>query len=225
MCGRWSGIVDDGAVLIFDRAAAGFRQGVQDRIQLGTNGVAESTCEMPHAVPPLLQFEIPAVLLQLIIDGLRPVGVGGVDHGVGEPLQLRRRQDGGVVGEQLFGGLDACGSRSWRVSLCMARSTMATFSVAHHARRVAAPPVGAAQGPACAEHRGTRSDGGGGTDPGRGVTGGQLQHPHQELGHGGGAVLLRQMVGFGVGDQLVIDERLPVAEGFEALPHRDLLLS
>jgi hypothetical protein len=33
------------------------------------------------------------------------------------------------------------------------------------------------------------------------------------------------MVGFGVGDQLVIDERLPVAEGFEALPYRDLLLS
>ena len=25
--------------------------------------------------------------------------------------------------------------------------------------------------------------------------------------------------------KLVIDERLPVAEGFEALPHRDLLLS
>ena len=35
----------------------------------------------------------------------------------------------------------------------------------------------------------------------------------------------RQMVGFGVGDQSVIDEREPVAEGFEALPYRDLLLS
>ena len=27
-----------------------------------------------------------------------------------------------------------------------------------------------------------------------------------------------QMVGFGVGDHLVIDERLPVADGFELLP-------
>ena len=103
------GNVDDGAVLIFDRRGAGFRQRVQDRVQLGTNGVAESACEMPHAVPPLLQLQIPAVLLQLVIDGLRPVGVGGVDHGVGEPLQLRRRQDGGVVGEQLFGLIDASG--------------------------------------------------------------------------------------------------------------------
>ena len=75
------GNVDDGAVLIFDRGAAGFRQRVQDRVQLGTDGVGESACEMPHAVPPLLEFEIAAVLLQLIIDRLRPVGVGGIDHG------------------------------------------------------------------------------------------------------------------------------------------------
>ena len=100
------GNVDDGAVLIFDRRAAGFRQRVQDRVQLGTDSVAESACEMPHAVPPLLQLQIPAVLLQLVINGLRPVGVGGVDHGMGEPLQLRRRQDGGMVGEQLLSGLD-----------------------------------------------------------------------------------------------------------------------
>ena len=59
-------------------------------------------------------------------------------------------------------------------------------------------------------------DRGGGTDPGRGFAGGELQHPDQELGHGGGAVLLRQVVGFGVGDQPVIDQRQPVAEGFEA---------
>ena len=100
------GNLDDGAVLVFDAAGPRFREWVQDRVELGTNGVAESTGEMPHAVPPLLEFDISAVLLQLVIDRLRPVGVGGVDHGVGEAAQLRRRQDGGVVGEQLFGGLD-----------------------------------------------------------------------------------------------------------------------
>ena len=35
-----------------------------------------------------------------------------------------------------------------------------------------------------AEHRGTGPDGSGRTDPGRGVAGGELQHPHQELDHG-----------------------------------------
>ena len=63
------GDVDDGAVFIFDRGAAGFGQRVQDRVQLGTDGVGESACEMPHAVAALLQFQIAAVLLQLIIDG------------------------------------------------------------------------------------------------------------------------------------------------------------
>ena len=65
------GDVDDGAVFIFDRGAAGFRQRVQDRIQLGTDGVGESACEMPHAVAALLQLQIAAVVLQLVIDGLR----------------------------------------------------------------------------------------------------------------------------------------------------------
>ena len=73
------GNVDEGAVFIFDGATAGFRQRVQDRIQLGTDGVGESAGEMPHAVAALLQLQIPAVLLQLIIDGLRPVGVGSID--------------------------------------------------------------------------------------------------------------------------------------------------
>jgi len=31
------------------------------------------------------------------------------------------------------------------------------------------------------------------------------------------------VVGFRIGDQAVINNRQPVAEGFEALPHRDLL--
>jgi hypothetical protein len=92
--------------LIFDRGAAGCGQGVEDRGELGTDGVAESACEMPHAVAALVEFEVAAVVLQLVIDGLRPVGVGGIDHGMGEAAQLRRRQDHGVVGEQLLSGLD-----------------------------------------------------------------------------------------------------------------------
>ena len=98
------GDVDDGAVLIFDRGAAGFGQRIQDGVELGTDGVGESACQMPHAVPALLQLDIAPVLLQLVVDGFGPVGVGGIDHGMGEPPQLRRRQDDGVVGEQLLGG-------------------------------------------------------------------------------------------------------------------------
>jgi hypothetical protein len=53
---------------------------------------------------------------------------------------------------------------------------------------------------------------------------GELQHPYQELGHGGRAVLPRQISGVGVGDQPVVDQGEFVAEAFEALPHRDLLI-
>ena len=97
------GDVDDGAVFIFDRGAAGFRQRVQDRVELGTDGVGESACQMPHAVAALLQLQVAPVVLQLIIDGFGPVGVGGIDHSVGEAAQIGWSQDDGVVGEQLLG--------------------------------------------------------------------------------------------------------------------------
>ena len=223
--GRWSGMSTTVPSSSSIAVRAGFGQRVQDRVQLGTDGVGESACEMPHAVPALLELQVAAVLLQLVIDGLRPVGVGGIDDGVGEPPQLRRRQDDGVVGEQLLGGLDRFRVEVGRVSLCMARSTMA-LSPRSPRRRVAAPPVGAAQVPASrraswsADRRRRRRGSGWRLRRGRAAT------PGSGIGSmRGGAVLLRQMVGFGVGDQPVIDERLPVAEGFEALPHRDLLLS
>jgi hypothetical protein len=53
---------------------------------------------------------------------------------------------------------------------------------------------------------------------------GQLQDPYQELGHGRRAVFPRHICGVGVGDQPVIDQGEFVAEAFEALPHRDLLI-
>jgi len=75
----------------------------------------------------------------------------------------------------------------------------------------------------CAEHRGTRPDGRGGTDSGGGVTGGKLQHPHQELDHDGGAVFPGQVGCFSISDHPVLDEREFVAEGFDLLPQSDLL--
>ena len=73
------------------------------------------------------------------------------------------------------------------------------------------------------EHGGAGSDACGGADPGGGLSVGELQYPHQELGHGGRAVLPRQICR-GVGDQPVINQREFVADGFEALPHRHLLI-
>jgi hypothetical protein len=63
-----------------------------------------------------------------------------------------------------------------------------------------------------------------GADPGDGFAVGELQHPCQELGHGRRAVFPRQIGGVGVGDQLVVDQGEFVADAFEALPHRDLLI-
>ena len=37
---------------------------------------------MPHAVAALFQFQIAAVVLQLVIDGFGPVRIGSIDHAV-----------------------------------------------------------------------------------------------------------------------------------------------
>jgi hypothetical protein len=50
-----------------------------------------------------------------------------------------------------------------------------------------------------------------------------LPDPCQESAEVGEAVCARQIAGSGVGDQTVIDQGQPVAEGFEALPPADLL--
>jgi hypothetical protein len=52
----------------------------------------------------------------------------------------------------------------------------------------------------------------------------ELQDPYQELGHGRGAVLPRQISRIGSSDQLVVDQREFVSDAFEALPHRYLLI-
>ena len=54
---------------------------------------------------------------------------------------------------------------------------------------------------------------------------GQLQHPHQELAESRAAILTGQVVALRVSDQAVIHQRQLIANRFEALPHRHLLLS
>jgi hypothetical protein len=73
-------------------------------------------------------------------------------------------------------------------------------------------------------HGGAGPDRRGGADPGSSFTVGQLQDPYQELGHGRRAVLPSQIAGFRLGDQSVVDQGEFVAEAFEALPHRHLLI-
>ncbi len=186
---------------------AGCRQRVQDRVQLGTDSVGESACEMPHAVAALLQLHIPPVLLQSIIDRFWAVGVGSSDHSLGKAAQLRRRQDGGVFGEQLLGGFDCV-----RVEVGPGEFVHGPFHNLHFLRgdESVALQRGQLRQPRLqllANHGGPRPDRGGGADPGGGVAGGELQHSDQELVEGGGAVFLRQVVGFGVGDQVVVDQR------------------
>jgi hypothetical protein len=82
--------VDDGAVVVFDRGAAGCGERVHDGVQLRTDGVAEPALQPPHAVAALVEFEIAPVLLQLVIDRFGAVGVGGIYDGVGELVQLCR---------------------------------------------------------------------------------------------------------------------------------------
>jgi hypothetical protein len=62
-------------------------QRVQD--QSGTDGV-EFALYLPHAVAALLQFQMPAVWFQLIIDRCRPVGI----YSVGQSIRDSRRSSG-----------------------------------------------------------------------------------------------------------------------------------
>jgi hypothetical protein len=56
--------LDEVAVFVFDRAAGSWcGEWVQDGVQLGTDGVAEPAVQLPHAVPPLVEFEMAPVVL------------------------------------------------------------------------------------------------------------------------------------------------------------------
>jgi len=59
--------------------------------------------------------------------------------------------------------------------------------------------------------------------PGSCLGWGELQGAGQQHLQVGEAVLTGQIAGLRLGDQLVVDERQPVPEGFEPLPKADLL--
>jgi hypothetical protein len=94
--------LDHGPGFVFDRSRAGCGEWVQDGVQLGTDGVAEPALQLPHAVAALCQLQMAPVLLQLVIDRFRPVGVGGSHDSLGELVQLCQGQDGCLFGEQLL---------------------------------------------------------------------------------------------------------------------------
>jgi hypothetical protein len=83
-------IWDDGGVcvVVVDAAAARPAQRIQDGVELGTHGAGEFALQPPHAIPPLFEFEIAAVLLKLIIDRLRAVWIGGIHHLQGVAVQI-----------------------------------------------------------------------------------------------------------------------------------------
>jgi hypothetical protein len=95
--------LDDGAGFVFESCAAWCGERIQDRVQLSTNRVGEPALQQPHAVAALVEFQIPPVLLQLVIDRFRAVRIGSSHYRLGEPVQLRRRR-----GKQLLRRLDGC---------------------------------------------------------------------------------------------------------------------
>ena len=64
------------------RAGAWPSQRIQHRIQLRTDSVGELAFQLPHAVAALPQLQMPPVLLQLIIDQFRTVGVDRVNYSI-----------------------------------------------------------------------------------------------------------------------------------------------
>ena len=134
---------------------------------------------------------MPAVLLQGIVDGFWPVGVCGIHHPEREPAQITYCQDRRMLHQQLLGGL-----HSFWVQSGPGQVVHGPFHYGHFLCRNLAPTLQRGQPRPLrfqpfSEHRGARSDRGGGPDPGGRLTVRDLQHPHQELGHRGGAVGLR----------------------------------
>jgi hypothetical protein len=118
----------------------------------------------------------------------------------------------------------ACGSRLGRVSFVHGPFHNLHLHRTHHTATLQRRQDRQQGFQPFAEHGAAGSDRRCGPDPGGGFPVGELQYPYQELGHGGRAVLPRQISGVGSGDQPVINQREFVADAFEALPHRDLLV-
>ena len=146
---------------------------------------------MPHAVPALFQFKAAPVVLQLVIDGFRSVRVGSIHDRVCEPLQLRRRQDDGILGEQLLRRLDRCWVEGGAGESVHSPFHNLHLLRTHHTVALQRRQLRQQRFQCFAEHRSPRSERRRSVDTGRGLAVGELQHPHQELDHGRGAILPR----------------------------------
>jgi hypothetical protein len=78
----------NGLAINLDAARPGPGDRVQDGVQLGTDGVGEFALQLPHPIPPLPQLQMPAVLLQLLIDWPRAVRVDCIDDACRDLLQV-----------------------------------------------------------------------------------------------------------------------------------------
>ncbi len=65
--------------------------------------------QVPHAVAALLQLQMAAVLLQLVIDGFGPVRIGSIDDLERVAVQLFGSQHWCIVAEQLLRGFHIVG--------------------------------------------------------------------------------------------------------------------
>ena len=80
----------DSLAIDLHSCGAGPGQRIQHRMQLRADRIGESAVQLPHAIAALPQLHMPPVLLQLIIDRLRTIGVGSVDYPGGQQPQILR---------------------------------------------------------------------------------------------------------------------------------------
>ena len=106
MCGRWSGMSATAPSSSSIAVLRGFVNGSRIALSWAPEGVGESACQVPHAIPALLQLHIAAVLLELVINRLRPIRVGGIDHSLGEAAQIRWSQDRGACSVSSCSAID-----------------------------------------------------------------------------------------------------------------------
>ena len=141
--------------------------------------------QVPHAVAALLQLHMPPVVLLVVVEGFGAVRVGSINHAEGVAAQLHRAQTGAYWVSSCSAVSTASGCKPGRVSLCMARSTICTFSTdTTPALQRGQPRQHRFQ--LFPQHRPSGSNSGRGPDPGGGFTWGELQHLHQEPDQGGG---------------------------------------
>ena len=147
MCGRWSGISTTVPSSSSIAVVRGFVNGSRIAFSWAPTVLLSrpARCHMPSR--RCFSSRYRRSCCSWSSTGCGPSGSAALTTAWANRLQLRRRQDGGVVGEQLLGGLDR-----FRVEVVAGEVVHGPFHNGHFLRRsphrrVAAPPVGAAQLP------------------------------------------------------------------------------